>query len=133
MLESAPGGRGQILLNDGWAAAGRGELAEAERLFLAALEAVPDLSMAWEGVIRIRIQTERYEEASRALDGGRGAGLDPWSGDIYECVLAVQRGDLAAARKALERIRDEPSPRDPVLAGLLDSARHTLDEKSRAR
>jgi tetratricopeptide (TPR) repeat protein len=127
LLETTPGGAGSIFLNDAWTAAGRGDLARAESLFLDALHAAPDLPMAWEGLIRLRIQTSRYDEAARTLDEARGAGLDASAGDIYECYLAVVRGDLAAARRAAARIPGA-SPRDAVLARFLDSSRRALRE-----
>jgi tetratricopeptide (TPR) repeat protein len=126
-LESTPGGSGLILLNDAWAAAGRGDLARAEALFLQALHAAPDLPMAWEGLIRLRIQTSRYDDAARTLEEARGSGLDATSGDIYACYLAVARGDLVAARRASARIPRAP-PNDAVLARLLNSSRRALRE-----
>jgi Flp pilus assembly protein TadD/4-amino-4-deoxy-L-arabinose transferase-like glycosyltransferase len=126
MLGAVTGGRGHLLVNDGWAAAERGDLAAAERLFLEALQAVPDLSVAWEGLIRIRIQTGRLEEAARALEQARAAGLQPMPAEIYEGFLAVQRGDLAAARRAVNRIPSDYAPPDPVLAGLLEHSRRAL-------
>jgi tetratricopeptide (TPR) repeat protein len=131
MLGSTPGGRGQLLVNDGWSIAGRGDLAAAEELFLEAVEASPDLSAAWDGLIRLRIQTERFEDASRTLDQARGAGLDLRSADIYEGFLAVRHGDLARARRVLDRIPGEYAPPDPYLAQLLDSSRRMLGMETR--
>jgi len=129
-LVSVPGGRGQLLVHDGWAAAGSGDLAGAERQFLDAVQAAPNLSIAWEGLIRVRIQTGRFEEASRALDQGRGAGLDPLPADIYDCYLAVQRGDPGGARRILDRIPSATTPQDPVLARLLDHSRRALEREA---
>jgi tetratricopeptide (TPR) repeat protein len=133
LLAATPGGNGQSLLNDGWSAAARGDLAGAERLFLEALRASPDLSMAWEGLIRIRIQTGRYDEAAKSLDQARGAGLDPAKADVYECFLAAQRGDLSRARRILERIPSASISSDPFLAPLLDYSRKALGVETRAR
>jgi Flp pilus assembly protein TadD len=125
-LISVPGGRGQLLLADGWSAAGRGDLALAESRFVAAIQAAPDLSLAWAGLVRLRIQTGRFEEAQHALDQARGAGLDPLTADIDECFLAARRGDLARARRILARIPSESAPADPFLASLLESSRRAL-------
>jgi hypothetical protein len=133
LLGTIPGGRGQLLLNDGWSAAGRGDVASAERMFLEALQAAPGLSMAWEGLIRLRIQEGRFAEASRAVVQSRGAGLDALTADIYECTLDLQRGDLATARRIFERIPVDAAPTDPFLARLLDQARRTLGTQGRSR
>ncbi len=121
-LSSVPGGRGILLVDDAWATAARGDLAGAEALFLDAVRVQPDLSTAWEGLIRVRIQTARYDEAARTLDDARAAGLDPTSGDIYESALAAARGDLQAARRSIARARTGPPPRDPILARFLADA-----------
>lgn len=125
-LQATPGGRGTLLLQEGWGAAARGDLTSAETLLLRAIRESPDLSMAWEGLIRLRLQTGRGDEAASALEQARGAGIDRASADIYEAVLALQRGDVTAARRALGRIPREPGPRDPVLARLLGDARRAL-------
>jgi tetratricopeptide (TPR) repeat protein len=125
-LSAVPGGRGRLLVDDGWAAAARGDLAGAERLFAAATQAAPDLSIAWEGLIRVRIQTGRFGAAAGALERARGAGLDPLPADIYASFLALRRGDPAAARRALHRIPTDAAPTDPVLARVLDDVRREL-------
>ena len=132
-LESAPGGRGQLRLSEGWSAAGRGDLAEAEKKFEEAIDAAPDLAMAWEGLIRVRIQAGRYIEASRALDTALASGLDPVSGKIYESSLAIQRGDLRAARRALEQVPATARPRDAVLARFLDESRRAIEAQDPPR
>lgn len=126
LLGSVAGGRGQLLVNDGWSAAERGDPATAERCFVAAVAASPDLSVAWEGLIRVRIQSGRLDEASRALDQARGAGLEPVAAGIYECFIAVERHDLSAARKAFDGIPSDAAPPDPVLARFLAYSRHAL-------
>lgn len=133
MLGATPGGRGQLLLNDGWSAAGRGELVAAESLLVGALAAAPNLSMAWDGLIRLRIQTGRIGEAARTLDQARGAGLDLVTAEVYECYLAVRRGDAGTARRALARITTQSAPQDPFLVGLLDQSRRALDERAAPR
>jgi tetratricopeptide repeat protein len=132
-LGSIPGGRGRLLLNEGWSAAGRGDVAGAERLFLEAVQAAPNLPMAWTGLIRLRIQAGRFEEASRALDGARAAGLDLSTADAFECFLAARRGDLAAARRALDRLPSGFTPTDPFVAGLLDDGRRAVEREPTAR
>ena len=125
-LQGIPGGRGRLLLQDAWGAAGRGDLAGAETLLVRALQESPSVSMAWEGLIRLRLQSGRGDEAARTLEQARGAGIDRASANVYEGVLALQRGDVAAARRALGRIPPEPGLRDPVLARLLGDARRAL-------
>ncbi len=113
-------------MNDGWATAARGDLAGAEQLFLEAVVAAPDLSVAWEGLIRVRIQTGRFDAAARALEEARGAGLSPVSAEIYACYLAVVRHDLAAARRALAALPAGAAPSDVVLARFLEYSRRVL-------
>ncbi|HEY2954545.1 MAG TPA: tetratricopeptide repeat protein [Candidatus Eisenbacteria bacterium] len=125
-LAPIPGGRAQLLLDDGWTAAGRGDLAGAERMFLAAIEEAPDLSAAWSGLIRLRIQTGRIDDASGALDRARGAGLDLTSADIFECFIATQRGDLVRARRILDRIPAGAATADPFLTRLLNLSRRAV-------
>lgn len=125
-LRGVAGGRGQLLVNDGWATAARGDLAGAEQRFLEALTAAPDLAVAWEGLIRVRIQTGRFDAAAGALEEARGAGLGPVSAEIYACYLAVVRHDLAAARKAFAAIPAGAAPSDVVLARFLEYSRRAL-------
>lgn len=124
-LAAAPGGRAQLLLQQGWAAAAGGDPAAAESLFRAAVHAAPDLALAWEGLIRVRIQGGRYADAARALDEAAAAGLDPARAAIYAAFLAAHSGDEAGARRALGRIPAGMAPTDPVLQRLLDDARNT--------
>jgi tetratricopeptide (TPR) repeat protein len=129
-LQSLPGGRGRLLLDEAWSTAGRGDLASAERLFLEALHASPDLAMAWTGLLRLRVQAGRFDDAARGLDDARGAGLDPLTADIFECFLAVRRGETARARRILGRIPADAPPPDPFLEGLLAESRRALAESA---
>ena len=129
-LQSVPGGRGRLLLDEAWSTAGRGDLANAERMFLEALHASPDLSIAWVGLIRLRVQAGRLDAAAQALDDARSAGLDPVTADIFECFLSVRRGDPARARRLLARIPSDPPPPDPLLRDLLAESRRALAENA---
>lgn len=122
-LEVVPGGCGQILLSDGWQAAGRGDLAGADELFLRSVHSSPDLEMAWEGLIRVRLENGRREDAFRALEQARDAGLKSSKAVVFESYLALQRGDEEGARRALERLRGGPGPSDAYLAGLANYVR----------
>jgi len=126
MLERVPGGGGQLLVDDGWTDARRGDLASAEERFLEAVRAVPNLSVAWEGLIRVRIQTGRFTEARQALEQARGAGLEPSPAAIYEAYLDLQGGDPAGARRALQRLPRGFVSSDPVLVRLLEYSRNAL-------
>ena len=71
----------------------------------------------------MRIQSGRYDAAAEALDRARSAGLHPLPAAIYESYLALQREDLAAARRALAGIPPGAAPADPVLTAFLAASR----------
>ena len=126
MLGDVPGGRGRVLLQDAWLAAGHGQVPQAESLFNLAVQAAPNLSRAWDGLIRTRIQAHRFKDAADAVERARGGGLAPLVTDIYECFIAIQRGDTTQARRVFERIPVESAPQDPVLSALLEDSRRVL-------
>jgi tetratricopeptide (TPR) repeat protein len=128
-LMRVPGGRGQLLLDQGWSAAARGDPAAAESLFSEATRAAPDLALAFEGLLRIEIQARRYGDASRDLDRAMSAGLDPVPAAIYRAFLAVQREDWSEARRALGEVPRSTSPGDPVLARLASYSRAALENR----
>jgi hypothetical protein len=117
-LQRVPGGKGLLDVMSGWDAAGAGRLAAADRMFDSAARATPDLTLAWEGAIRVRLQANRLDDAERMLDLARDAGLDPHRVDVYEAYLAAARGDGQAARDALARIGPHTPGADPVLVSL---------------
>jgi tetratricopeptide (TPR) repeat protein len=125
-LGSVASGRAELLLNDGWAAARRGDMDAAEWSFLDAAAASPGLAGAWHRLIRIRIQQGRFDDASKAVEQARTSGLDAASADIYECFLAAERGDLARATRVHGRIPAGAANADPNLGQLLERARRRL-------
>ena len=125
-LDAVPGGRGLVLLNEGWWAAGRGDLAGAEQAFLEASRVSTDLTMAWEGLIRVLIQEGRFDDADRALAAARDAGLDGFPANVYASYLAARRGDIATAQRTIARIPVRLPQADPTLRRLLEDARRLV-------
>src|SRR5439155_639671 len=114
----------------------RGAYAEAAAGFARAESELGDArvqalsTIAWVGLIRLRVQAGRLDAAAQALDDARSAGLDPVTADIFECFLSVRRGDPARARRLLARIPSDPPPPDPLLRDLLAESRRALAENA---
>src|SRR5262249_19509353 len=126
MLLEVPAGRAYVWLQDGWLAAGSGRWASAESLFVLAVHDAPNLSNAWDGLIRVRIHTAQFDKAEEAVEASRGGGLAPLAADVYQSFIELRRGTKARAREVFARIPPETQLHDPVLDGMLTETRREL-------
>lgn len=103
-LPDLVGGEPRLLGARAWNAARSGDLEGAAGLFEQALLLDSGQYDCWVGLIRARIEMKQPGAAEAALGRARAAGLPRAPGDAYEALLAAQRGEDAAANRALARI-----------------------------
>jgi tetratricopeptide (TPR) repeat protein len=102
------------------------QLPAAERLLLGAMALDSTQTMARRALIRLYVQTRRFDEARAALRRARAAGYGGGGAYAYEALIAAAQGDVKRARRALDRVEPAALAADPALGEIVEYVRGVI-------
>lgn len=102
------------------------QLPAAERFLLGAMALDSTQTMARRALIRLYVQTRRFDAARAALRRARAAGYTGGGAYAYEALIAAAQGDVKGAQRALDRVEPSTLDADPALGEIVQYVRGVI-------
>lgn len=110
------GSSGELLLSRGYAAAREGRLAEAESLFVEAVDAGMRNYGAWGALVRIQVQQGAVDRARETMKQMHQTSAPVNFLRLYDALVAAAAGENARAQALLDQVPAALTADDPILA-----------------